>query len=97
MKITLEITKYRDVVTNAYKRGYSRGYKIGKEDGIKDVLKKDLSEIPFESDYPVIDDALYICELANKEYVICKYKDGMFNNIRQTKVRGKDIVNWKRI
>lgn len=98
MKITLEITKYRDVVTNAYKRGYSRGYKIGKEDGIKDVLKKDLSEIPFESDYPFIDDALYLCELANKEYVICKFKNSRFTKSdSKTKVKIEDIIKWKRI
>lgn len=98
MKITIEITKYRDMVTKAYRAGYSCGYKNGKKDGIQDILEKDISDIPFESDYPCIDDTSYLCELTNKEYVICKYKDGMFNKSdNQTKVRGKDIVKWKRI
>lgn len=98
MKITLEITKYRAVVTSAYMAGFSRGYNAGKIDGIKDTLKKNISDIPFESDYPFIDDALYLCELDNKEYVICKFKNSRFTTSdSKTTVKIEDIAKWKRI
>lgn len=99
MKITLEITEYRYVVTDAYRRGYSCGYKVGKKEGVKDALKKDIHEIPFESDYFLMDNALYLCTLHSNEVTICEYKDGQFHKHEGSKevVKIEDIYKWKRI
>lgn len=98
MKITLEITDYRTIVTNAYRAGYSCGYKNGKKDGTKDILNQDVSEIPFESDSFLMDNALYLCTLHSNEVVIGEYLNGQFHKHEGPKeIKIEDIVKWKRI
>ena len=98
MKITIEQTKLKDVVANAYRAGYSCGYKVGKKDGIEDILKRDISEIPFESNHFLMDNALYLCTLYPNEVTICEYKDGQFHKHEGPKeIKIEDIYKWKRI
>ena len=98
MKITIEHTKLKNMVADAYKAGYSYGYKSGMKDGIKDILRKDISDIPFDSDSFLMDNALYLCTLHPNEVAICKYKDGQFHKHKGPKeIKIEDIINWKRI